>query len=417
MKKFLVKGILIITAIGLAVWLFIHFDFFKKKEEMIIPVVQAPPPVLKFGFPIDSFYIEYSKVKVNQNLSDILCRRGVSLQVVDQIARTSAPVFDVRKIKTNNNYYLFSSKDSLRTLNYFVYEIDQVNYVVYCFKDSLHFYRGQKPVTKKMRTTSGTIYSSLYKTIEENKLNPLLTDGLAEIYQWTIDFYAIQKGDQFKVIFEESFVDSTSIGVDIRACEFKHAGEGFYAFQFIQHDTIAYFNEKAQSLKKAFLKAPLEFSRISSRFSNSRFHPVLRIRRPHHGVDYAAASGTPVVSIGDGTVIRKGYQANGGGNFLYIKHNSSYTTCYMHLKGFAKGIVPGARVRQGQLIGYVGSTGLATGPHLDFRVFKNGTPVDPLKVKSEPGRPVNKENLPQFTQLKDSLIRELEKINMEVASR
>jgi murein DD-endopeptidase MepM/ murein hydrolase activator NlpD len=417
MKKYLTIAIFSVLCISVLVWIFIRLEPEKEEPKPVVHVLL--PPKLKFGFPADSFHIERATIKNNQNLSDILSRRGISMQTIDQIARTTTSVFDVRKIKKDNNYYFFSSHDSLKKLLYFIYEIDPIDYVVYCLGDSLHVYKGQKTVTKKIRTASGTIYSSLWNTLEENNLNPLLAKDFESIYQWSIDFFGLQKGDQFRVIYEESFVDSISIGItNIYASQFKHANEDLYAFQFEQNDTARYYNEKGENLQKAFLKAPLKFSRISSHFTNSRLHPVLRIRRPHHGIDYAAASGTPVLSIGEGTVNRKGYQANGGGNYLYIKHNSVYTTCYMHLKGFAKGIAPGVRVKQGQLIGYVGSTGLATGPHLDFRVFKNGTPIDPLKVKSKPGKPVNKEYLPQFTELKDSLLIELKKIilNKELAA-
>lgn len=416
MKKYLPEGIFLGLCITIFIWIFTHLEF-KKTAEPSEPEVRIPPPVMKFGFPVDSFYIEQAIIKNNQNLSDLLSGRGVSMQLIDRIARTSTPVFDVRKIKTNNRCYFFSSKDSLKKLAYFIYEIDPIEYIVYQLADSLKIYRGQKSVTQKIRTASGTIYSSLWNTMGDNHLNPILALNLEDIYQWSIDFFGIQRGDQFRVIYEESFVDSISIGVtDVYACQFKHAGEEFYAFQFEQNDTINYYNEKGENLRKAFKKSPLKFSRISSHFSHSRLHPVLKFRRPHHGVDYAAPRGTPVESIGDGIVTRKGYQAGGGGNFLYIKHNSVYTTCYMHLNGFFKGIAPGVRVKQGQVIGYVGSTGLATGPHLDFRVFKNGTPVDPLKVKSDPGKPVNKENLTQFIQRKDSFMTELHKINMKVAS-
>ncbi|MDD4192146.1 MAG: M23 family metallopeptidase [Mangrovibacterium sp.] len=414
MKKSLIIYMIAVVCVGILVWIFILQE--PKKEEQEPVIVHIPPPVMKFGLPIDSFCVEQAMIKNNQNLSDILSAHGISLQMIDRIARASAPVFDVRKLKKDNAYYCFSSKDSLKKLAYFIYEIDQVDYVVYDLADSLHIYKGQKPVTRKIRTASGVIYSSLWKTMEDNLLNPVLALEMSDIYQWSVDFFGIQKGDQFRVIYEESFVDSVSVGVTaIHACEFKHAGEGFYAFRFKENDTIRYFNEKAENLQKAFLKAPLEFSRISSRFSHSRLHPVLKFRRPHHGIDYAAASGTPVVSIGAGVVTRKGYQAGGGGNYLYIKHNSVYTSCYMHLKGFAKGVAPGVRVSQGQLIGYVGSTGLATGPHLDFRIFRNGSPVDPLKVKSEPGKPVSKGNLPEFTQLKDSLMTEIQKIDLSCA--
>jgi murein DD-endopeptidase MepM/ murein hydrolase activator NlpD len=413
MKKYLAEGIFILLFISILVWIIVHLEF-KEEEPSHDPEVYTPAPVIKFGFPVDSFTIERATIKNNQNLSEILVSHGISLQMIDQIARTSTPVFDVRKLKKDNNCYFFSSKDSLKKLAYFVYEIDPVEYVVYQLADSLHIYRGQKPVIKKIMTASGTIHSSLWNSMKDNKLDPVLALNMSDIYTWTIDFFGIQKGDQFRVIYEESYVDSLPIGItNIYACVFNHANEDFYAFQFKQDSAISYYDEKGKSLKKAFRKAPLTFSRISSHFTNSRMHPVLKIRRPHHGVDYAAPTGTPVVSIGDGVVTRKGYQANGGGNFLYIKHNSVYTTSYMHLKGFAKGIAPGIHVKQGQLIGYVGSTGLATGPHLDFRVFKNGSPIDPLKVKSDPGKPVNKENMPQFTGIKDSLMTKLHNINIK----
>ena len=182
----------------------------------------------------------------------------------------------------------------------------------------------------------------------------------------------------------------------IKASLFHHDGEDIYAFYFEQNGSGDYFDEKGNSLERTFLKAPLKYTRISSRFSNSRYHPVLKIRRPHHGVDYAAPEGTPVHSVGDGVIIKKGYQRRGGGNYLKIRHNSTYVTTYMHLHGFAKGMKVGKHVKQGELIGYVGHTGLATGPHLDFRYFKNGTAVDPLKVKSPPAKPVDEQYRPAF---------------------
>ena len=186
-------------------------------------------------------------------------------------------------------------------------------------------------------------------------------------------------------------------------------GQDFYAIYFEQEDGQSYFDDKGQSLRKSFLKSPLKFSaRISSRFSNSRMHPVLRIRRPHHGVDYAAPTGTPVYSIGDGVITTKAYQAGGGGNYLKIRHNSVYTTSYMHLSKFASGISSGTRVKQGQLIGYVGSTGLSSGPHLDFRVFMNGIPIDPLKMKSPPAEPVSSANFERFNKIREQLLKELQ---------
>ena len=193
----------------------------------------------------------------------------------------------------------------------------------------------------------------------------------------------------------------------IWGARFEQGGKTYYAIPFVQDDKLGYWDEKGQSLRKNLLKAPLNYSRISSRFSSSRLHPVYRVRRPHYGVDYAAPSGTPVVAVGDGVVIAKGY-SGGGGNTIKIKHNSgSLVSGYLHLKGYAKGIHKGARVRQGQLIGYVGATGVATGPHLDFRIWKNGTPIDPLKVPTEPAEPIREANRAEFEQIRDRIMAEL----------
>jgi murein DD-endopeptidase MepM/ murein hydrolase activator NlpD len=246
----------------------------------------------------------------------------------------------------------------------------------------------------------------------DNNLDPMLALNLSDIFVWSIDFFAINKGDRFRVIFDELYVDSSFVGIgEIYAVQFDHYGDANYAFRFYQDERHDYYDETGMSLRKAFLKAPLDFYRISSRFSHSRMHPVLRIRRPHLGVDYAAPKGTPVMSIGDGTVIQRAYQKGGGGNFVKIRHNSVYTTVYMHLSGFARGITTGTRVKQKQVIGYVGSTGLSTGPHLDFRVFKNGQPVDPLRVEAPPVEPVKPENMPSYILLKDSLMLELQQIS------
>ncbi len=371
--------------------------------------IDSIPPNLLFGLPIDSFVIENNTVKRNEFLASILLQYDIPYKQIDELANKSRSIFDVRKIKVGNPYYIFLSNDSLHQAKYFVYEIDKINYISYCFDDSITISQGQKEVTKIKKTATGKITSSLWNAMTENGVSPVLALDLSDIYAWTVDFFGIEKGDYFKVIYTEEYVDSVSVGISsIEAALFHHRGDDYYAFNF-QEDSVTYnyFDDKGNSLRKAFLKAPLKFSRISSRFSNSRMHPVLKIRRPHHGVDYAAPKGTHVFSIGDGRVIARGFQPNGGGNYLKIKHNSVYTTVYMHLNGFAKGINQGDKVKQGQLIGYVGSTGLASGPHLDFRVFKNGKAIDPLKVKAPPVEPVKKEDMKRFKEfykpLKDKL--------------
>ncbi len=372
---------------------------------------EIPVPELLFGFPVDSFLITEGKVEPNQNLGNILNDFGVSMTLVDQLTRCSEGIFDLRKIRSGNNYYLFRSLDSLPKPCYLVYEKDQVEYVIFNLSDSICISTGRKEVRIEQRSASGVISASLWNTMKDQNLNPVLALELSDIYAWTIDFFGIQEGDRFRVLYEEQFVDTVSVGIGpIHAAEFEHMGKVYSAYRFFQDNLFHYFDQSGENLRKAFLKAPLSFSRISSHFSGSRLHPVLKIRRPHFGVDYAARKGTPVVAIGDGTVIEKAYQ-RGGGNLLKIKHNTTYTTMYMHLSGYGKGISKGSRVSQGQVVGFVGSTGLSTGPHLDFRVFKNGTPVDPLKVESPPADPVHQEQMPLFVPMKDSLASCLQSIN------
>ncbi|MCW3786530.1 M23 family metallopeptidase [Plebeiibacterium sediminum] len=368
--------------------------------EIVKDTIDTIPPNLLFGLPVDSFVIENNTVKRNEFLASILLKYDIPYKQIDLLAQKSKSIFDVRKIKVGNPYYVFLSNDSLHQAKYFIYEIDKINYISYSLDDSINITTGQKEVKQIKKTATGKITSSLWNAMTENGVSPVLALELSDIYAWTVDFFGIEKGDYFKVLYTEDYVDSVSVGISsIEGALFHHRGDDYYAFHF-QEDSVTYnyFDEKGNSLRKAFLKAPLKFSRISSRFSNSRMHPVLKISRPHHGIDYAAPKGTHVFSIGDGRVIARGFQPKGGGNYLKIKHNSVYTTVYMHLNGFAKGVNQGDKVKQGQLIGYVGATGLATGPHLDFRVFKNGKPIDPLKVKAPPVEPVKKEDMKRFKQ-------------------
>ncbi len=351
--------------------------------------VKLPEPAIIYGIAVDSMGVIQDKVKKNEFLADILLRYGVDYATIDYIARKTKDTFNVRKIRRGNKYTVIRTNDSLPKTLYFIYEIMPTEYVLYHFGDSVYASLGHKKVITKIENISGTIHSSLWNSLVEKGADPNLANVLSEIYAWTIDFFGLQKGDTYKAIYEKYYVDSQYIGMGkVKAASFDHAGKTIYAFYFVQNEKGDYFDEKGTSLERTFLKAPLRFTRISSRFSNSRLHPVLKIRRPHHGVDYAAPMGTPVYSVGDGTVIEKGYQKRGGGNYIKIKHNGTYTTSYMHLRGFAKGIKIGKKVRQGELIGYVGKTGLATGPHLDFRFYRNGRAINPLKVESPPAKPV-----------------------------
>ncbi len=353
-------------------------------------------PVMVYGITVDSFFMEQHTIKKNTTLSQILYQLGATSIDITHVGAISAKDFDVRTIKAGNACKAFYTPDSLKQLCYFVYEKNPVDYSVICFRDSFHVYHGHKEVVTERSHSSTEISSSLWNAAVDNDIDPMLALQLSDIYAWTVDFFGLQKGDRFSVIYDRMFVDSTYIGIGrIYAADFLHNGQIRYAFHFIQDSVGSYWDEQGNSLRRAFLKAPLQFSRISSHFSYSRKHPVLRIFRPHTGVDYAAPKGTPVMSIGDGTVIEKGY--NGGGGYtIKIRHNSVYTTAYLHLSGYGKDIRVGGKVAQGQVIGFVGSTGLSTGPHLDFRVWQNGKPVNPLTIESPPVEPIHESNRQTF---------------------
>ena len=364
-----------------------------------------------FGIPVDSYNVENGKVKNNQFISTVFENYGITGEQIHQILSENKETFDPRQFKKGSNYSVFISKDTLARADYFIYDHDDFVKYVFSFKDSLRINRHNAEIRTEMRFSSGIINTSLWDAAMENGLNPNLTAELNDIYQWTIDFFGLQRGDKFKVVYEEQYINDKSVGItNIFAALFEHSGASIYAIPFTQDNNISYYAIDGVNLKKSFLKAPLRFSRISSRFSNARRHPILKIVRPHHGIDYAAPIGTPVQSIGDGRVIEATYQS-GAGRMVKIRHNSVYTTAYLHLSRFEKGITPGAYVSQGQIIGYVGSTGLSTGPHLDFRFYRNGSPVDPLKVEAPSADPVSEENFARFEMVKTTALSLLETID------
>jgi murein DD-endopeptidase MepM/ murein hydrolase activator NlpD len=400
------KLILLITVVILLFGLYLFWFFSSRKDKIQLSEIpeeeQAEPIIIyRYGLPVDSFEIITGKVRNNQLFSNLLTDLGLSYAKIDLAVRKGKGIFDVRKFRTGNLYAGFMSGDSL---SFFVYETDPVNYIVFQFRDSISVWGGVKDIDTIRKTFAGSIRTSLWNTFKDNSANPLLANVLSDIYAWSIDFFGLQAGDSMRVIYDELFVDSASMGIGkIYGAWFRHMGNDFWAIPFEQDSMESFFDEQGNSLRKAFLKSPLKFSRISSRFSGSRMHPILKIRRPHHGVDYAAPVGTPVNAIGDGVIVKTGNE-KGSGNMIRIKHNSVYSTAYLHLRGYAKGIHTGSYVKQGDVIGYVGSTGLSTGPHLDFRFYKNGFPVDPLKVEAPPVDPVKLENRRYYEMVKEEVM-------------
>lgn len=349
-----------------------------------------------YGISTDTLSVEKNIIKVGQNLSDILLENGIDYPIIDQISLKSRDIYDVRKMRAGNPYFILSGKDTLNEPKYLVYERNPIEFVVFSLTDSFNIYHQSKPITIDTVKTSGVIDGSLWLTMLENNDDPNLAIELSEIYAWTIDFFGLYQNDNYKIVYEKMYADTQFIGIgNIIAASFNHINTDHYAFYFEQDSISDYFDEEGGSLRRAFLKAPLRFSRISSRFSYNRKHPILKIRRPHLGVDYAAAIGTPVHAVGDGIVVRAGRKGQAG-RTVTIKHNGTYTTQYLHLSRYGTGIKSGAHVMQGQIIGYVGSSGLSTGPHLDFRFYRNGKAIDPLKVKSPPVKPVDPENIESF---------------------
>ena len=370
------------------------------------------PHNMLYGINADDYRTETGEVGSGETMGKILNGFGVSAYTIDRLDKASKAVFPLRNIRAGHKYTAFIHEDSLYAphLDYLAYELSVTDYVVFGFhdNDSVSVRRDCKDYTLRRTKKSAVINSSLWGAIMEQQLPYALAAELEDIYQWTVDFFGIQKGDDFTVIYDERFIDDTvSVGIGrIWGAKFSQGGKEYYAIPFRQGGKIQYWEADGASLRKQMLKAPLKYSRISSKFSYARKHPIYKVYRPHTGVDYAAPKGTPVHAVADGTVTFKGW-GGGGGNTLKIKHAGNLMTGYLHLSGYAKGIVKGSRVSQGQLIGYVGSTGASTGPHLDYRVWKNGTPIDPLKIPSEPAEPIARENRALFEFVRDRITAEL----------
>jgi len=370
----------------------------------------VPEPKKLFGVVVDSMVVIEDKIKRNQNISEILSNYNISSESIYKLAKASKDVFDVRKIAANKKYTLICSPDSMKTARAMIYEHNPVEYVVFNLFDSISVEKKEKEIKKVEKTAAGVIESSLAVTMNELGLSPQLTNDFVDVFAWQVDFFRLQKGDRFKVIYEDEMVDHESVGIGkIKAIYFEHFGNSYYAYYFDQGDGVDYFDEEGNSLRKALLKYPLKFTRISSRYSGRRYHPVQKRWKAHRGTDFAAPRGTPIRSVGDGIVLEARYSKYNG-NYVKIRHNATYTTQYLHMSKIASSMKPGKRVRQGETIGFVGSTGLATGNHLCYRFWKNGVQIDALKVDLPPSEPIAKENKQAFEEAKKVLRNKLDQI-------
>lgn len=372
------------------------------------------PEFFPLGFDTEAFMSETREVRPGETFCGLLGRCGMSQPDAYRLSLLCDTVFDVRKVRAGNVVTAYFSGDSLsRQLEYFIYEHDRISSTIFKCRDSLAIWNYDKPVTLERKFSDVTITSSLWNDMIDAGASPSLIMDLSDIYQWSVNFFTLQPGDRFRVIYNQKMCEGEFIAIDtVFFSVFDGGGKQIPAvrFQAPGEKKAAYWGKDGESLKRMFLKAPLKYNRISSRFSYHRKHPVTGKVKAHTAVDYAAPTGTPVHAIGDGIVTLCGWDGSGGGNRIRIKHMQGYESCYMHLSKFAKGIKAGVRVSQGELIGYVGATGTATGPHLDFRIWQNGKPLDPLSLNSPASEPLSKEYLEEFNLLYDKYMAEADSL-------
>jgi murein DD-endopeptidase MepM/ murein hydrolase activator NlpD len=370
------------------------------------PIIDVSEPIFEYGICLDSFIVHKGIIKSGQTLGEIFYLHHIDHPIINKIVLKSKNIFDFRKAAPDNRYTVLCSNDSNEVAQYLIYEESVSSYIVFDITNNIDVYRGEKEISIIRRVAYGTISSSLWLTMEELNLSPRLVNEISTIYAWTIDFFKVQKGDSFRVYYEDKYVDGKYIGIgNILAAEFTHKGNNFYSFYFKKNTNYGdYYDEDGNTLRKAFLMAPVDYKRISSRYSRKRKHPVTGQWKGHFGTDYAAAKGTPIWSTANGTVTKASFTKNNG-NYVKIKHNNKYTTQYLHMSKIKSGIRNGTFVKQGEIIGYVGSTGLATGPHVCYRFWKNGKQVDPYRQKLPPGDPISNENREDFIFSKDSLFK------------
>lgn len=386
----------------------------KEKAEKPKPVAKKEQIIREFGFTLNDFKVVNDTIESGDTFGKILGDEGFSVTDVHNITEKIKDSFDLRDIRVGKPFTLLKAKQAPNKLQAFIYQPDAMSYYVVDLRDSIaKAYKRVRPMTIKRRLIAAEIEGSLSETLGNAGASPALTHELSEIYAWSIDFFKIQKGDKFVVAVNERFIDDTIYaGVEnIEASYFEYKGRRIYAFPFKQ-DTLAkkidFYDEEGKVLKSMFLKAPLKFSRISSRFSPKRFHPVQGRWKAHNGTDYAAPHGTPIMTTANGVVERTGY-TSGNGNFVKVRHNGTYSTQYLHMSKIL--VRQGQRVSQGDVIGKVGSTGLATGPHVCYRFWKNGVQVDALRQRLPSSEPMSAKHKPRFMAQITPLKRELDSIS------
>lgn len=370
---------------------------------------------LRFGLDTSRYHIVDDVLSKGQTLGEVFLNVGFSHRDVYNIAQTSDGIFDVRYVKAGEQYHWAFERNGDSLPVHLIYEKSPLVYYHFYLRDSLRIERFERETHIRIDTAVATVTSSLYESLRIENVPVQVIMNLADVYGWVIDFFRIQKGDYVKMTYEVRVVDdSLIVGFGrIPSAVFYHGGRELYSFFYRNEDGSyqGYFDENGDAMRKAFLKAPLDFFRISSRYNPKRFHPVLKRVKPHLGTDYAAPTGTPIRSTADGVIEKMGY-TSGNGNYVKVRHNSTYSTQYLHMSKFAQGMKKGSGVKQGEVIGYVGSTGLATGPHVCYRFWKNGVQVDPLKEELPAAEPIDETERENFSQQMKVMKKDLIKLSL-----
>lgn len=383
-----------------------------KSEETEIMIPKVKPRLVEFGFNLHDFNIINDTIQTGDTFGSILQSQNLNGNEVYDIVAKVKDSFDVRTIRKGKPFTILRSKDRTNKIQVFIYQPDKINYYVVDFRDSINAQKKTRPLTFKTRTIAGALNGSLSETLQKLDVDPSLAPKIAKIYAWSIDFFKLQKGDTFGLKFTERYINDTIYdGVDsLKAAFFEYKGKNIYAFPFSPDGNsrkLQYYDEEGKTLKNFFLKAPLKFINITSRYSKNRFHPVQKRWKAHNGTDYAAPTGTPIMTTAAGVVEQAGY-TTGNGNFVKVKHDRTYSTQYLHMSKIL--VKRGQRVTQGQVIGKVGSTGLATGPHVCYRFWKNGVQVDALRLKLPTSTPMDSKYKQKFIQYMTPLKRELDSV-------
>jgi murein DD-endopeptidase MepM/ murein hydrolase activator NlpD len=382
-----------------------------QQEEFVIETIEPHKPIIDFGFQYDNFNVHYDTIQSQDTFERILKKQNLKGKKVAEIIRIVKDSFPT-SVRFKRPYVCLRSKDKYNTLQYLIYQPNRIDYYLIDLTDSIIGFKKSRPLTFKTRTVAGELTGPLTRTLRELKIDPTLSGKLTKVFAWSIDFFKSKKGDKFALSFTERYINDTLYdGIDsLRAAYFEYKGEKIYAFPFVQerNGKIDYYDENGKALKNFFLKAPLKFVNITSKFSKNRFHPVQLKWKAHKGTDYAAPTGTPIMSTAAGVVEQAGYTA-GNGNFVKVKHDKTYSTQYLHMSRIL--VRRGQRVKQGEILGKVGSTGLATGPHVCYRFWKNGVQVDALRLKLPNSQPMEGRNLPRYKEKIRPLKRELDSVS------